>query len=84
MLVHATGCAISVCRQRNDRRAFSGGFRLIQAAKPANAKLFVCLEQYAQAWKLLGERERIWSRTRQFAGMRESEVFVLWYGAVNP
>jgi hypothetical protein len=31
----------------------------VKSAKPADAKLFVCLEQYAQAWKLRAERERI-------------------------
>ena len=55
----------------------------VKLAKPADAKLFVCLEQYAEAWKLLTERERLCFDLVMFAGMRESEVFALWCGDVN-
>jgi hypothetical protein len=42
----------------------------VKLAKPADAKLFVCLEQYAHARKLLSERERLCFDLVMFAGMR--------------
>ena len=50
----------------------------VKLTKPADAKLFVCLEQHAEAWKLLAERERLCFDLVMFAGMRESEVFARW------
>jgi integrase len=52
-------------------------------AKPSDPKLTVGLEQYAQAWQLLGERERLCFDLVMFAGMRESEAFALWCGDVK-
>ena len=49
----------------------------------ADAKLTAGLEEYAEAWKLLGERERLCFDLVMFAGMRESEVFGLWCGDVR-
>lgn len=46
-------------------------------------KLFVTLDQYVQAWELLGERERLCFDLVMFAGMRESEAFALWCGDVT-
>jgi integrase len=46
-------------------------------------KLRASLEQYAEAWKLLGERERLCFDLVMFAGMRESEAFGLWCGDVK-
>jgi integrase len=46
-------------------------------------KLRASLEQYAEAWKLLGERERLCFDLVMFAGMRESEAFALWCGDVK-
>jgi hypothetical protein len=48
-----------------------------------DVKLTLRLEQYAQAWKLLGERERLCFDLVMFAGMRESEVFALWCGDIK-
>ena len=46
-------------------------------------KLRASLEQYAEAWKLLGERERLCFDLVMFAGMRESEAFALWRGDIK-
>jgi site-specific recombinase XerC len=50
---------------------------------PSETKLVVCLEQYAEAWKLLSERERLCFDLVMFCGMRESEVFALWCGDIG-
>jgi hypothetical protein len=41
------------------------------------------LEQYAEAWRLLGERQRLCFDLVIFAGIRWSEVFALWCGDVE-
>lgn len=49
----------------------------------ANApKLVVTLEDYANAWTLLDERERLCFDLVMFAGMRESEAFAIWCGDI--
>jgi site-specific recombinase XerC len=52
-------------------------------ARPAEVKLTVGLKQYAEAWRLLDERERLCFDLVMFAGMRESEVFALWCGDIR-
>jgi site-specific recombinase XerC len=52
----------------------------VKLAKAGDVKLTVRLDQYAEAWKLPGERERLCFDLVMFAGMRESEVFALWCG----
>src|SRR5690348_2551457 len=53
------------------------------ATESSDPKLTVGLDQYAQAWHLLGERERLCFDLVMFAGMRESEAFALWCGDVK-
>jgi integrase len=55
----------------------------VKLVQPPDAKLVVGLEQYADAWKLLAERERLCFDLVMFAGMRESEVFALWCGDIH-
>lgn len=50
--------------------------------KPSAPKLVAILEQYAEAWSLLDERERLCFDLVMFAGMRESEAFAIWCGDV--
>jgi integrase len=54
----------------------------VKLAKSSRPKLRVTLEQYAAAWDLLGERERLCFDLVMFAGMRESEAFALWCGDI--
>jgi site-specific recombinase XerC len=56
----------------------------IALVKQSPSKAVVSMQQYVQAWKLLGERERLCFDLVMFAGMRESEVFALWCGDVRP
>lgn len=49
----------------------------VKLAKSSGPKLRVTLEQYAAAWDLLGERERLCFDLVMFAGMRESEAFAV-------
>ena len=51
--------------------------------KPSVPKEVATLEQYAEAWTLLGERERLCFDLVMFAGMRESEAIALWCGDVS-
>ncbi len=51
--------------------------------KPSGPKEVATLEQYAEAWSLLEERERLCFDLVIFAGMRESEAIALWCGDVN-
>jgi site-specific recombinase XerC len=53
-----------------------------KVVKPTVPKTTVSLEQYAQVWSLLNERERLCFDLVMFAGMRESEAFALWCGNV--
>lgn len=55
----------------------------VKLARPADSKLVVTLDQYAQAWRLLDERERLCFDLVMFAGMRESEAFALWCGDIT-
>jgi integrase len=55
----------------------------LKLTRPGDAKLIVTLEQYAQAWRLLDERERLCFDLVMFAGMRESEAFALWCGDIT-
>ena len=55
----------------------------MKLAKSSRPKLRVTLEQYAAAWDLLGERERLCFDLVMFAGMRESEAFALWCGDIS-
>jgi integrase len=55
----------------------------VKLAKSSGPKLRVTLEQYAAAWDLLAERERLCFDLVMFAGMRESEAFALWCGDVS-
>jgi integrase len=50
--------------------------------KPSGPKTVATLEQYAEAWALLGERERLCFDLVMFAGMRESEAIAMWCGDV--
>jgi hypothetical protein len=45
--------------------------------KPSEPKLVASLEEYAQAWPLLDEREPLCFDLVMFAGMRESEAIAL-------
>lgn len=51
--------------------------------KPGAPKEVATLEQYAETWSLLHERERLCFDLVMFCGMRESEAFALWCGDVN-
>jgi integrase len=51
--------------------------------KPSAPKRVATLEQYAEAWSLLDERERLCFDLVMFAGMRESETFAIWCGDVG-
>ena len=51
--------------------------KMLRASAP---KLVATLEQYAEAWSLLEERERLCFDLVMFAGMRESEAFAIWWG----
>jgi integrase len=51
--------------------------------KPSGPKEVATLEQYAEAWLLLSERERLCFDLVMFCGMRESEAFALWCGDVT-
>lgn len=51
--------------------------------KGSGAKKVATLDQYAEAWSLLGERERLCFDLVMFAGMRESEAIALWCGDVT-
>ena len=55
----------------------------IALVKQSPSKAVVSMQQYVQAWKLLGERERLCFDLVMFAGMRESEVLALWCGDVR-
>ena len=55
----------------------------MKLSKSSRPKLRVTLEQYAAAWDLLGERERLCVDLVMFAGMRESEAFALWCGDIS-
>ena len=50
--------------------------------KPSAPKRVATLEQYAEAWSLLDERERLCFDLVMFAGMRESEALAIWCGNV--
>jgi integrase len=50
--------------------------------KPKAPKRVATLEEYAQAWNLLAERERLCFDLVMFAGMRESEAFAIKCGDV--
>jgi integrase len=50
--------------------------------KSSAPKRVATLEQYAEAWSLLDERERLCFDLVMFAGMRESEAFAIWCGDV--
>ena len=87
-LNHLKGYLTDICKrataegylETNVSEGLRAPFKL---AKPADAKLTAGLEEYAEAWKLLGERERLCFDLVMFAGMRESEVFGLWCGDVR-
>jgi integrase len=51
--------------------------------KPSEPKQVASLEEYAQAWPLLDERERLCFDLVMFAGMRESEAIALWCGDIT-
>jgi site-specific recombinase XerD len=51
--------------------------------KPPVVKEVATLDQYAEAWPLLGDRERLCFDLVMFAGMRESEAIALWCGDVS-
>jgi site-specific recombinase XerD len=46
--------------------------------KPSEPKRVATLHQYAEAWVLLDDRERLCFDLVMFAGMRESEAFAIW------
>jgi integrase len=74
-------CAVSEGYLQN---TISEGLKApVKLARPSDIKLTVRLEQYAEAWELLGERERLCFDLVMFAGMRESEVFALWCGDIK-
>jgi site-specific recombinase XerD len=54
--------------------------KLIKASGP---KEVATLDQYAEAWSLLDERERLCFDLVMFAGMRESEAIALWCGDIT-
>jgi integrase len=54
-----------------------------KVVKPPAPKTMVSLEQYAEVWLLLEERERLCFDLVMFAGMRESEAFAIWCGDVE-
>jgi integrase len=54
-----------------------------KVVKPPVPKTMVSLEQYAEVWLLLEERERLCFDLVMFAGMRESEAFAIWCGDVE-
>ena len=55
----------------------------LKLARPVDSKLAVTLDQYAQAWILLDERERPCFDLVMFAGMRESAAFAVWCGDIT-
>lgn len=87
-LNHLRGYLTDICKcavaegylQTNISEGLKTPLKLVQVASP---KLVASLEQYAEAWKLLDERERLCFDLVMFAGMRESEVFALWCGDVT-
>lgn len=88
VLNHLRGYLSDICRMavaegyltNNVAEGLKAPVKLTKNSKP---KPFVTLEQYAQAWNLLGERERLCFDLVMFAGMRESEAFALWCGDVG-
>src|SRR3954453_12976277 len=54
----------------------------VKLAKPSRPKLRVPLDQYAAAWDLLSQRDPLCFALVMFAGMRQSESFALWCGAI--
>ena len=74
-------CAVSEGYLQNN---ISEGLKApVKLASPSDVKLTLRLEQYAEAWRLLEERERLCFDLVMFAGMRESEVFALWCGDIK-
>jgi hypothetical protein len=55
----------------------------MKLARLSEGMLTVGLDQYAAAWNVSGERERLCFDLVMFAGMRESEVFALWCGNIG-
>jgi integrase len=88
VLNHLRGYLADICRSAvaegylatNVAEGLKAPVKLVKASRP---KLRVTLEQYAAAWELLNERERLCFDLVMFAGMRESEAFGLWCGDVN-
>ncbi len=54
--------------------------KLLKSSEP---KQVATLEEYAQGWSLLDERERLCFDLVMFAGMRESEAIALWCGDIT-
>lgn len=88
VLNHLRGYLTDICRSAvaegylgtNVAEGLKAPVKLLKSSRP---KLTVTLEQYAAAWKLLGERERLCFDLVMFAGMRESEAFGLWCADIN-
>ena len=88
VLNHLRGYLNDICRtavaegylQTNISEGLKVPVKLLLKKTP---KLFVTLGQYAQAWEILGERERLCFDLVMFAGMRESEGFGLWCSDVT-
>jgi site-specific recombinase XerC len=89
VLNHLRGYLTDICRAAlaegylaiNIAEGLKAPVKLVKSSK--GTKLRASLEQYAEAWSLLGERERLCFDLVMFAGMRESEAFALWCGDVK-
>lgn len=88
VLNHLRGYLSDICRiavaegylRTNVSEGLKVPVKLVASKKP---KLFVTLDEYARAWRLLAERERLCFDLVMFAGMRESEAFAISCGDVT-
>lgn len=88
VLNHLRGYMMDICRSAvaegylatNVAEGLKAPAKLLKRSRP---KLTASLEQYAAAWTLQDERERLCFDLVMFAGMRESEAFALWCGDVH-